>query len=49
MNFTNEDVIQRITAYVENEMYAEAEVLATICDHLEECYAWEVSVMPRPE
>ena len=43
MNFTNENVIERMTAYVENENYEEAEALAKLCDYLEECYLWDLT------
>ena len=46
MNFQNENVVERIMAYVEGGKYAEAETLATVVDHLEECYRWEVTVVP---
>ena len=49
MTFTNENVVERIMAYVEEGMYTEAEVLASVVDHLEECYRWEVTVAPFGE
>lgn len=33
-------------AYVEAGLYKEAEVLAVVVDHLEECFAWQVLVRP---
>ena len=43
MNFTNETTVERIMAYVDKELFQEAEILASLADHLEECYLWDVS------
>ena len=46
MNFTNETVLERITAYVIDGMYEQAEALVAVADHLEEMYHWETSIIP---
>lgn len=40
---TNANTIERIMNYMENEEFAKAEALAKLCDHLEECYAWDIT------
>ena len=34
--------LERIMFYVENDMEDKARALAQLCDHLEECYSWEI-------
>ena len=43
MKFTNETTVERIMTYVKNEQYEQAETLALLADHLEECFLWDVS------
>ena len=43
MKFTNETTIERITQYVQTEQYEKAKILASLADHLEECFLWDVS------
>ena len=46
MNFKNETTLERITAYVEEGLYAQAEALVALADHLEEMYHWQTSIIP---
>tara|TARA_B100001063_G_scaffold126315_1_gene118020 strand:- start:2567 stop:2716 length:150 start_codon:yes stop_codon:yes gene_type:complete len=46
MNFTNETVLERITAYVENGELNKAEALVAVADQLEEMFYWETSIIP---
>ena len=43
MTFTNETTVERIMTYVREEQYEQAEALALLADHLEECFLWDVS------
>ena len=38
----NATTLERIMFYVENDMEDKARALAQLCDHLEECYSWEI-------
>ena len=38
----NATVIERITFYVQTDQEERAKALATLCDHLEECFLWEI-------
>jgi len=40
---TNANTIERIMYYFQNEEYEKAETLAKVCDHLEECYSWDLT------
>ena len=46
MNFTNETVLERITAYVEAGQLERAEALVAVADQLEEMFYWETSIIP---
>ena len=45
-NFTNETTVERITTYVQEGFYEQAEQLAHLCDQLEENFAWEMTIAP---
>ena len=40
----NATALERIMCYVEDGLYEKAEALSQVCDHLEECYRWEISL-----
>ena len=44
--FTNETVVERITTYVQEGFYEQAELLANVCDQLEENFMWEMTIAP---
>lgn len=45
--FTNETLLERISAYVEEGFYEQAEILVAIGDQLEENFHWELNFTPR--
>lgn len=45
-DFTNETVVERITTYVQEGFYEQAEALAVLCDQLEENFQWEMTIAP---
>jgi len=40
---TNANVVERIMNYMQNEEYEKAEALAKVCDHLEDCFSWDLT------
>ena len=42
-NHPNDTVIERIMNYMEADQHGAAEILAKVCDHLEECYDWDIT------
>jgi len=38
----NATLVQRIMAYMENDMETEAASLAALGDYLEECFCWDI-------
>jgi len=38
----NATTVERIMFYVDHDMRKEAQVLAKLCDFLEDCYQWNV-------
>lgn len=38
----NLTTVERLVSYVEAGKYEQAEMLAKLCDYLEECYLWDV-------
>lgn len=46
LTFTNETMLERISAYVDVGFYEQAEVLVAIGDQLEENFHWELSFTP---
>ena len=45
--FTNETMLERITAYVQLGLYEQAEALVFIGDQLEENFHWELGFLPQ--
>ena len=39
----NATLVERIMAYVSNDQHEQAEALAKLGDHLEECYTWDIT------
>ncbi len=45
--FTNETMLERITAYVQEGFYEQAEALVVVGDQLEENFHWELGFLPH--